>query len=223
MKKLFAARWFSAAAAAFLVSSAVQAADFGGRENYADGSRPYLSGDEDRSGDQEPYDGNRYDDGNAGEPSDQYSHRDRDQGVYDLDDDRGDDDDDFDRGDNDDEDGRDDDRNAYDNRRGSYDDDRYGDRRDGARSNFRSEHSEHRGRCLPGWQVKHRLEAEGWTRFRLAEFGEGVATLRAYRRQTNRPFLLKIDGCDGRTISSRPAGLAHYDRPGRQVYSGFKD
>jgi hypothetical protein len=59
-------------------------------------------------------------------------------------------------------------------------------------------------RCAPGWRVKQRLQSDGWTRFRLANFGDGVAVIRAERHHSGRPFLLKIDRCSGTILSSRP-------------------
>ena len=64
----------------------------------------------------------------------------------------------------------------------------------------------HRGICVPGWRVKQRLIGEGWSHFHLNAYGRGVAVVRAMRVHTGRPFVLRIDGCTGATLSSVPAG-----------------
>ena len=162
-------------AAAFSLTTPALAGDLGDG-GYRYGGRPYLSSDD--------------------EGSDRYSYR----GQRDDDDDRGDDDDDArDNSANDDDD--DDDGRRYANR----DHRQHRDYREPPRDRGYGEPRHHKsGRCQPGWRVKQRLQADGWTRFRLASFGEGVAVIRAERRHSGRPFLLKIDGCDGRTISARP-------------------
>ena len=68
----------------------------------------------------------------------------------------------------------------------------------------------HRGGCVQGWQVKQRLIGEGWSSFRLNNFGQGIAVVRATRVATGRPFELRIDGCTGETLSSRPADYSRY-------------
>ena len=68
----------------------------------------------------------------------------------------------------------------------------------------------YRGNCVPGWRVKQRLVGEGWSHFRLNTYGRGVAVVRATRVHTGRPFVLRIDGCTGETLSSTPAGLRRY-------------
>lgn len=67
-------------------------------------------------------------------------------------------------------------------------------------------HRNRGGACVPGWRVKQRLTGEGWTNFHLKTYGRGVAIIRATRAHTGRPFVLKIDGCTGETLSSWPHG-----------------
>lgn len=79
--------------------------------------------------------------------------------------------------------------------------------------------------CVDGGRVRQRLMSDGWTRFKLAKYGEGVAVIRAERRHSGRPFLLKIDGCSGRLISARPIYGRHwsgYNSAPHPRYS-FKD
>lgn len=68
----------------------------------------------------------------------------------------------------------------------------------------------HRGACVPGWRVKQRLIAEGWSNFHLNTYGRGVAVVRATRVHTGRPFVLRIDACTGQTLSSIPADRRRY-------------
>ena len=63
------------------------------------------------------------------------------------------------------------------------------------------------GACVPGWRVKQRLTGEGWTNFKLNTYGRGVAIIRATRAHTGRQFVLKVDGCTGETLASKPQGL----------------
>jgi len=58
--------------------------------------------------------------------------------------------------------------------------------------------------CVAGWQVKQRLIGEGWGGFHLSNYGRDVAVIEATRVHTGRVFELHIDGCTGRTLSSRP-------------------
>ncbi len=62
----------------------------------------------------------------------------------------------------------------------------------------------HRAGCVAGWQVKKSLINDGWGQFRLKNFGQGVAVVRAKRVEDGRPFVLKIDGCTGEVLSSMP-------------------
>jgi hypothetical protein len=115
-----------------------------------------------------------------------------------------------------DDDDDDEDRYTKDDRRHSDDDDD-----DDIREQAESSHRRH---CRPGWRVKQGLERAGWTRFELAKQGEGFAVIRAERRNTGQPFLLTIDGCNGRTISSRPITdqpiRSHHDQNTR--WSGYE-
>lgn len=79
----------------------------------------------------------------------------------------------------------------------------------------------YRAGCLPGWQVKKRLIAQGWSDFQLKTFGQSVAVIRATRAYTGRTFILRVDGCTGETLSSVPAGNRHFSdgRPKPRRYS----
>lgn len=167
-----------------------------GRDGYFGHRQPYFSGQSDDRADPS---NDRADDDDDDGPRYSGRWRNRDDGQDDDDDD--------------DVANRDDRPDHYNSR------DQYRDRR-----GYNQDEPRH-SRCLPGHRVKQNLENEGWTRFHLASFGEGVAVIRAERRGTGRPFLLKIDGCNGRTISARPVygpQWSGYDTAPRVRY-GYKD
>jgi hypothetical protein len=141
-----------------------------------------------------------------------------------------------DNGDSDDDDDDDDDNRSY--SRSDDDDDDDDDRRahrhgDHRRCHHRSSEQDyapapragivrpHRTACLPGWQVKKRLIAQGWTDFHLKTYGPNVAVIAATRAHTGRAFILRVDGCTGETLSSVPSGNRHFSdgRPKPRRYS----
>jgi len=75
------------------------------------------------------------------------------------------------------------------------------------------------GGCVPRWQIRHRLRAEGWTDFRPLERAGEIATVRARRQDTGREFTLEVDRCSGAIVHARPCYLrtfgAYEPRPWR--------
>ena len=181
-----------AASAVLLVTIPAFAADLEGDtsrghsygQTYGGHPAPYRSGEAAQAYNDDD-NGNGYNDGSE----DTYGDRPDDQSSG------NDDDDDNAAGDEDRRDGaenRDDGREHH-----SYKDDNGGDDQYGGA----------RAHCVPGWRVKQRLIGEGWGGFKLADRGHGIASICATRVQTGRRFVLRIDGCSGRTLSSTPEFL----------------
>ena len=73
--------------------------------------------------------------------------------------------------------------------------------------------------CIPRWQIRHRLRAEGWSGLHRLDLAGEVAIVQAYR-PSGRLFELKVDRCTGEVIAARPARLRHFGsyEPGPERY-----
>ena len=185
----------SAAAALLAAASSVSAGDLGdgGYGPRVYGQQPYYSGQGEDPGSNYSNRGDD-DDDNANDDDDHASTRDEDNDDDDADNDNDNDDDS--------------------NNTGEHHPERHSYRHEGSvregyppvpSANVYS-HRDRAGACVPGWRVKQRLTGEGWSNFHLNNYGRGVAVIRATRVHTGRPFVLRIDGCTGNTLSSVPAG-----------------
>jgi hypothetical protein len=63
--------------------------------------------------------------------------------------------------------------------------------------------------CTPRWQVKRRLQADGWRNFERLAVRPRVVVIRA-ERPNGRPFDLKVDRCTGEVVDQRPARFRGY-------------
>jgi hypothetical protein len=68
----------------------------------------------------------------------------------------------------------------------------------------------HDGGCVPRWQIRHRLRADGWTELRPIERAGDLATIRARREESGRMFTLKVDRCTGDIVAARPHRLREF-------------
>ncbi len=66
------------------------------------------------------------------------------------------------------------------------------------------------GRCIPRWQIRRNLRADGWTDLRPLEREGAIATIRARRHDSGRIFTLRVDRCSGEIVDARPHYLREF-------------
>ena len=71
-------------------------------------------------------------------------------------------------------------------------------------------------RCVPRFEIKHRLLRQGWSDFHDPDLRGDLASVRA-RRPSGRLFDLTIDRCSGEIVSARPLEPRPY---GPYAYGG---
>ena len=76
-----------------------------------------------------------------------------------------------------------------------------------------------RNGCVPRWQVRNRLVAEGWRNFQRLAVRDRIVVLRA-ERSDGRAFNIKLDRCSGEIVAQRPAHHRGYGAygPGPRRY-----
>lgn len=73
----------------------------------------------------------------------------------------------------------------------------------------RYEHRRDRYACAPRWEVRRRLQADGWRNFERLAVRPRVVILRA-ERPNGRAFDLKLDRCTGEVLAERPSRTRGY-------------
>jgi hypothetical protein len=71
----------------------------------------------------------------------------------------------------------------------------------------RDDYRSYGGGCLPRWQIRHRLRAEGWVDVQPLERWGELAKVKARRHDTGRVFTLRVDRCSGEIVDARPHHL----------------
>lgn len=59
-------------------------------------------------------------------------------------------------------------------------------------------------RCVPRWQIRQWLRADGWSDLRPLDRRGEIVVLRAERRDTGARFRLKVDRCTGEIVHAAP-------------------
>lgn len=77
-----------------------------------------------------------------------------------------------------------------------------------------------RNGCTPRWQIRDRIQSDGWRDIRRLRVAENFVILRAVR-PSGRAFDLKVDRCSGEIVDRRPAYMGQFGRyaPQNRRYS----